>query len=98
MKFIKISLLTSNLSVEIDVATKEGLNLSVQINTIYKIDELHSREIYLKYINRYEGIFIKPLIESGLRNIISSYEAKDLYSEKTRIEIKKKWTLKLQMF
>ncbi len=90
VKFIKIPLLTSNLSVEIDIATKEGLNLSVQTNTIYRIDEDKSREIYLKYTTNYENIFIKPLIESGLRNIISSYEAKDLYNEKTRIEIKRK--------
>ena len=94
-KFIKVPLLTSNLSVEIDVATKEGLNLSVQTNAIYKIDELYSREIYLKFREDYESIFIKPLIESGLRNIVSSYEAKDLYSEKTRIEIKKKMDLEI---
>lgn len=86
---------TSNLSVQIDVATKEGLTLSVQTNAIYEIDELQSRDIYLKYRNKYENIFIKPLIESGLRNIISSYEAKDLYSEKTRLEIKKKMNLEI---
>lgn len=87
---IKIPLLTSNLSVEINVATKEGLTLTVQTNTIYKIDKYHSRDIYLKYRNNYEKIFIQPMIESELRNIISSYEAKDLYSEKTRLEIKNK--------
>jgi regulator of protease activity HflC (stomatin/prohibitin superfamily) len=95
VEFIKIPLLTSNLSVEIDVATKEGLNLSVQTNAIYKIDDSYSRDIYLKYRNDYENIFIKPLIESGLRNIVSSYEAKDLYSEKTRLEIKKKMDLEI---
>lgn len=94
-EFVKIPLLTSNLSVEIDVATKEGLILSVQTNAIYKIDESESRDIYLKYRNGYENIFIKPLIESGLRNIVSSYEAKDLYSEKTRLEIKKKMDLEI---
>lgn len=95
VEFIKIPLLTSNLSVEIDIATKEGLILSVQINTIYRIDENNSRDIYLKYKTNYENIFIKPLIESGLRNIISSYEAKDLYNEKTRIEIKKKMDIEI---
>ncbi len=59
--FIKIPLLTSNLSVETDIATKEGLILSVQTNAIYKIDEDKSRDIYLKYRTNYESIFIKPL-------------------------------------
>lgn len=90
VKFIQIPLLTYNFPVEICIATKEGLSLSIQTNTIYKIDEDKSREIYLKYKDDYEKIFIKPLIESGLRNIVSSYEAKDLYNEKTRNEIKKK--------
>ncbi len=35
------------------------------------------------------------VIESGLRNIVSSYEAKDLYNEKTRNEIKKKMDLEI---
>ncbi len=93
--FIKIPLLTSNLSIDTDIATKEGLILSVQTNAIYKVDEDKSRDIYLKYRTNYESIFIKPLIESGLRNIVSSYEAKDLYNEKTRNEIKKKMDLEI---
>jgi len=95
VNFVKIPLLTSNLSVETDIATKEGLVLSVQTNAIYKIDEDKSRDIYLKYRTNYESIYIKPLIESGLRNIVSSYEAKDLYNEKTRNEIKKKMDLEI---
>lgn len=88
--FVKIPLLTNNLTSDIDVATKEGLSLSVQTNTIYKLDEGKTLQIYMKFRHRYEEIFIKPLIESKLRNIMSSYEAKDLYSETTRIEIKNK--------
>ena len=38
----------------------------------------------------YEKILIKPLIESVLRNIMSSYEAKALYSDITRDEIRNK--------
>lgn len=89
-KFVKIPLLTNNLTSDIDVATKEGLSLSVQTNTIYKLDECKTLQIYMKFRHGYEDIFIKPLIESKLRNIMSSYEAKDLYSETTRLEIKNK--------
>jgi regulator of protease activity HflC (stomatin/prohibitin superfamily) len=94
-KFIKISLLTSNLPITINVTTKEGLTLLLETNTIYTIDESSSREIYMKYRNDYDSILIKPLIESSLRNIISSYEVKDLYCEKTRTEIKNKMNIEL---
>ena len=89
-QFIKIPLLTTNLSLDIDVATKEGLSLSVQTNLIYKLDEDKTLPIYLKFKKDYDNIFIKPIIESKLRNLISSYEAKDLYNESTRLEIKEK--------
>ena len=88
VQFIKIPLLTDNLALDINIATKEGLSLSVQTNTIYKLDEDKTLSIYLKYKKNYGDIFIKPLIESSLRNLMSSYEAKDLYSESTRMEIK----------
>jgi len=89
-EFIKIPLLTTNLCLDIDVATKEGLNLSVQTNLIYRLDEDKTLPIYLKFKKNYDDIFIKPIIESKLRNLISSYEAKDLYNESTRLEIKEK--------
>lgn len=89
-RFIKIPLLTNNLTLDIDVSTKEGLSLTVQINTIYNLDQDKSLQIYMTFRHEYENIFIKPLIESKLRDIMSAYEAKDLYSEATRLEIKNK--------
>jgi prohibitin 1 len=86
-KLIKIPLLTTNFSSEIDVASSEGLSLSVQIDTIYKIDGDSARDVYLKFGFMYEKILVKPMIESILRNIMASYEAKALYSDKTRHEI-----------
>ena len=59
--FVKIPLLTNNLTSDIDVATKEGLSLSVQTNTIYKLDEGKTLQIYMKFRHGYEDIFIKPL-------------------------------------
>lgn len=85
-----LPLLTNNFATDVDVATNEGLSLSVQVNTIYKLNENNIRDVYLKYRHAYEEILVKPLIESTLRNIMSSYEAKALYSDKTREEIKRR--------
>lgn len=87
---IILPLLTSNFSTDIDVATNEGLSLSVQVNTIYRLNEDKARDVYLKCRLNYEEVLIKPLIEATLRNTMASYEAKALYSDKTRNEIKRR--------
>lgn len=89
-KLEEFSLMTENLFSSIDVASKEGLPITVQLNTIYKINTEQSRDIYINFRHNYEHILIKPYVESVLRDIISSYDAKALYSEKTREEIKNK--------
>lgn len=93
---VTMPLLTNNFATDIEVATNEGLSLSVQINTIYKLNENNIRDVYLKYRHNYEEILVKPLIESTLRNIMSSYEAKALYSDKTRDEIRKRMNLEIK--
>lgn len=87
---VKISLRTENFTSEIEVASNEGLTIAVQLDTIYHIQESSSRKIYINYRYDYEHIIIKPLVQSVLRDVISSYEAKALYSDKTREEIARK--------
>ncbi len=87
---IKIPLLTHNLSSNVTVASNEGLSLQVETNTIYRVKEDDAREIYLKFRDSCEHVLIRPLIESMLRDILSSYEAKALYSNDTRNQIKTK--------
>lgn len=89
--------MTSNLTLETEQATKEGSILTIETNVIYKINENSLRDIYLKYRPDYEKIFIKPMIESELRNIVSAYEVKYLYNELTRNKIKK-YKKKVQMY
>jgi prohibitin 1 len=89
-KLILIPLLTNKITSHIDVSSNEGLSLSIQIDLIYNLNYELTRDIYLDFRSEYEDIFMKPLIQAALRDIISGYEAKALYSDKTRDEIKHK--------
>lgn len=87
---IKISLMKKNLTLDVSVASSEGLTIIIQLNALYNIDINQSKNIFINYRDFYEYLLIKPHIQSVLRNIISSYEAKALYSDKSRDEIKNK--------
>lgn len=87
---ILIPLLTNKISSNVDLSSKEGLGLSVQIDLNYNLDHNKTRDIYLEFRHDYENILMKPMINALVRDIVSGYDAKALYSEKTREEIRKK--------
>lgn len=89
-KLEKVSLMTKNLLLNIAVSSNEGLPIEVSLDTIYRIQPEKCRDIFVKCLNKYEDILIKPYVQSALRDIISCYDAKALYHDKTRDEIKKK--------
>lgn len=89
-KLILIPLLTNKITSNVDLSSNEGLALSVQIEINYNLDHNKTRDIYLEFRNDYEDILMKPMINALVRDIVSGYEAKALYSEKTREEIRKK--------
>lgn len=87
---ILIPLLTNKITSNVELSSKEGLGLSVQVDLNYNLDHNLTRNIYLEFRHDYENILMKPIIHALVRDIISGYEAKALYSEKTREEIRKK--------
>lgn len=89
-KLILIPLLTNKITSNVELSSKEGLGLSVQVDLNYNLDHHKTRDIYLEFRHDYEDILMKPMINALVRDIVSGYDAKALYSEKTREEIRKK--------
>ena len=62
--------------------TKEGLEVNIDFTALYRLDESRAsnmyREVGLDYINK----LIRPEIRGVIRDVVSQYEAKELYSEK----------------
>lgn len=89
-QLVLMPLTTRRITSNVDLSSSEGLALSVQIDINYNLDNIKTRETYLEFKGHYEEILMKPLISALVRDTVSGYEAKALYCEKTREQIRKK--------
>ncbi len=69
--------------------TKEGLEVSLDITVLYKLNEEKASNIYREMGLNYEDKIIRPIIRSSIRGVIAQYDAKVIYSQK-RSEISEK--------
>lgn len=66
----------------IQALTKEGLNVSLDITVLYRLDEAKATEVYRTVGLGYEDKIVRPEIRSTIREIVSQFTAKEMYSEK----------------
>jgi len=66
----------------IDALTKEGLTVALDITVLYHLNEEKANEVYKNVGENYEEKIIRPQIRTSIREVIATYEAKDIYSEK----------------
>jgi len=62
--------------------TKEGLEVSLDITVLYRLDQEKASDIYREMGLNYEDKIIRPIIRSSIRGVIAQYDAKVIYSEK----------------
>lgn len=72
------------------VSSNEGLEIKVNIDVVYRLKKENAKEIYLSAGAEYEKVLLFPQINSSIRDAISGHNAKALYNDETRIEIKNK--------
>lgn len=68
----------------INVLTKEGLQIDLDITILYKLNESDASDVYRDLGLTFAEKVIRPAIRSTIREIMAEYEAKDIYSEKRR--------------
>lgn len=66
----------------ISALTKEGLDVNIDFTALYHLDEPKASDIYREVGLDYVDKIIRPEIRGIIRNVVSQYEAKELYSEK----------------
>jgi regulator of protease activity HflC (stomatin/prohibitin superfamily) len=66
----------------ISALTKEGLEVDLDITVLYRLDESKASDIYKEVGLNYEEKIIRPVIRSTIREVIATYNSKDIYSEK----------------
>lgn len=68
----------------IRTVTKEGLYVDLDITVLYKIDSTKADEIRrtIGKDGQYQEIIIRSMVRSAVREIVSNYNAMDIYGEK----------------
>jgi regulator of protease activity HflC (stomatin/prohibitin superfamily) len=66
----------------ISALTKEGLQVDLDITVLYRLEESKASDIYREVGLNYEEKIIRPVIRSTIREVIATYNSKDIYSEK----------------
>lgn len=70
----------------IAVRTKEGLDMTLDITVLYRVNETSAPEIYKTIGTLYEDKIIRTIVRSVIREVVANYDAKEVYSSK-RIEV-----------
>lgn len=62
------------------VLTAEGLDVTIDMTALYHLDPAKVSEIYKTVGSNYKDILIDPQIRSTVRDVIATYDAKNIYS------------------
>lgn len=86
-RVIKISTRTENLEVELNIPSREGLNILSEVSILYNINPRKAPDILRNIGPMYESNVILPVFRSAVADISSNYFAKDMHTgERSNIE------------
>ena len=77
---IKFSIKTQELKETMNVPSKEGLSVSLEISLLFKLDPDNANKIYKTVGPNYAEIILMPQFRSVVRGVTAKYEAKALYT------------------
>jgi len=77
---IKFSIKTQELKETMNVPSKEGLSVSLEISLLFRLDPDNANRIYKTVGPNYSEIILKPQFRSVVRGVTAKYEAKALYT------------------
>lgn len=77
---INFSIKTQELKENMEVPSKEGLNVKLEISLLFKLTPEKANEIYKTVGPTYGEVILKPQFRSVVRGVTATYEAKALYT------------------
>lgn len=76
----KISTQTENMEVELNLPSKEGLNIRAEISILYSLDGPKAAEVLRQIGPNYERAIILPVFRSAVADVSARYFAKDMHT------------------
>ncbi|MBU2491727.1 MAG: prohibitin family protein [Bacteroidetes bacterium] len=81
----KFSIKTQEFRETMNVPSKEGLTVQLEISLLFKLDPEIANEIYKTVGPAYDEVILKPQFRSVVRGVTAKYEAKALYTASREI-------------
>jgi regulator of protease activity HflC (stomatin/prohibitin superfamily) len=87
VKMVKISTMTENLEVGLNIPSKEGLNIKSEVSILYRVKPSMAPDILRNIGKEYEANVILPVFRSAVADVTSRFYAKDMHTgERSTIE------------
>ncbi|MFI5252748.1 MAG: prohibitin family protein [Bacteroidota bacterium] len=77
---IKMSIQTQEIKEVMDVPSKEGLSVQLEVSILYHLNPEKAGEVFKTVGETYESVIIEPQFRSVTRGVTAGFEAKALYT------------------
>ena len=84
-RVVKMSIQTQEIKEAMDVPSKEGLTVQLELSALFHLDPERAAEIYKTVGEDYARILLEPQFRSVSRGVTAGYEAKALYTSEREI-------------
>ncbi len=79
-RIIKMSIKTQEMKEVMDVPSKEGLTVQLEVSVLYHLNPEKAADVYKTVGEDYQSIILEPQFRSVTRGVTASFEAKALYT------------------
>jgi regulator of protease activity HflC (stomatin/prohibitin superfamily) len=80
-----LSVRTQEVKEVMEVPTKEGLTINLEVSLLFALDSARASEVFQKVGPNYLQVVVEPQFRSATRGVTVNYEAKDLYTAKRAV-------------
>jgi prohibitin 1 len=84
-RIIKMSVKTQETKAVMDVPSKEGLSVQLEVSLIYHLDPEKAGEVYRTVGPDFEHVLLEPQFRSVSRGVTAGFEAKALYTSEREL-------------
>jgi regulator of protease activity HflC (stomatin/prohibitin superfamily) len=87
-RIVKLPIKTQEMKETMDVPSKEGLTVKLEISILYHLNPDKAAEVYKTVGEEYVPVILEPQVRSVTRGVTAGYEAKALYtSERDKLSL-----------
>jgi prohibitin 1 len=79
-RVVQMSIQTQELKETMDVPSKEGMTMNIEVSVLYHLDPEKAADVYRSIGQDFVGVILEPQFRSVTRGVTAAYEAKALYT------------------